>query len=97
MAEEKGKSGKGKRRRGLLIRGDDGKLYFIGDNDLERFELSEDEAKKMSESLDLDDHIVTAFNPKSVSKTNVPRAAGLFIVFVNVSSIRRQSDEDEDA
>lgn len=78
---------------GILIRGADGRLYFVPESGLEAYALDEEQAKQVLQQLDLSGSVVE-IRKRAGATGQDSKILASFMIFVNMSGMRRSSEVD---
>lgn len=79
---------------GILIRGADGRLYFIPESGLDAYALDEEQSKQVASELDLSGSVLAIRRRASSKEGDDTKALAAFMIFVNMSGMRRSSEVD---
>lgn len=79
----------------MIIRGADGKLYYVNQEALAPYELSEEQAKQINDSVNLDNSLVHVVDNTLLDKLGLSYSANPVIMVVSVSTLRNWRDTNK--
>jgi predicted GNAT family acetyltransferase len=72
----------------MLIRGADGSLYFVNDEDLAPFRLTSEQEKAVNEHLDTENQVLKVDDGTLLAQAGLKPSASAVIMIVSVSALR---------
>lgn len=73
----------------IIIRGADGKMYYLTDKELAPHQLSEQQAAEVAKMYQVDSGVVHVIDEGDLEKIGLPSAVSAVAVIVSIASLRK--------
>lgn len=77
---------------GILIRGADGRMYFVPESGLEAYALDDETAKQVTEELNLSGNVMAIRKRPGAVAGDEGKVLAAFVIFANAAALRRSSE-----
>ncbi|MCB9438151.1 MAG: hypothetical protein H6673_14335 [Anaerolineales bacterium] len=74
---------------GMIIRGADGKMYYVTDEDLAPHQLSEEQAAELQKMFDVDSSLVHVIDETELQKIGLRASSSVIVMVVSVAALRK--------